>query len=94
MMSMFKGGDGKISMMRVSTFTTVAVILGTFVAHNVVSMSQGNGFVSMGFQEAALVAAAMGMKAAQTFAEVVGSKKKEEVPEPQETQEIPSGKGE
>jgi hypothetical protein len=67
MFSMFQGGDGKVSMMRVLTFITTVVILCTFIAHNVIAMIKGDcGFVSMGIQECALVAAALGLKAFQT----------------------------
>lgn len=94
MTSMFKGADGKISMMRISTFATVGVILGTFVAHNFVSMFQGNGFVSMGVQEAALIACTLGAKAAQAYAEIAGSKKDQSVPPVQATEELPITKKE
>jgi hypothetical protein len=67
MFDMFKGSDGeKVSMMRISTFITTIAIIGTFVAHNVIAMINGAGFVSMGLEEAGLLAATLGLKALQT----------------------------
>jgi len=64
---MFKGSDGeKVSMMRISTFITTIAIIGIFVAHNVIAMINGSGFVSMGYEEAGLLAATLGLKALQT----------------------------
>lgn len=74
---MFKErSDGKISAMRVAQLGTVAVILTVFVAHNIFAMIKGQGFVSLGYQEAVLIATVMGSKAAQAWAEATGSKKK------------------
>lgn len=66
---MFKGPDGKISMMRLMTFMVCAVIMAVFSAHNIVSMIKGAGFVSLGAQEAMLIAGVLGAKAAQAFSE-------------------------
>ncbi len=66
MFTMFQGSDSKVSMMRVSTFITTVAIIGTFVAHNVFAMIHGTGFVSMGIEEASLLAATLGLKALQT----------------------------
>lgn len=71
--TMFQGSDGKVSMMRFSTFLTTVAIIGTFVAHNVISMIHGAGFVSMGLEEASLLAATLGLKALQTKFEGNGS---------------------
>lgn len=89
MLSMFKGADGKISAMRVAQLGTVAVILVVFIAHNIFSMIKGQGFVSLGYQEAVLIATVMGSKAAQAWAEVTGSKKKIE-----STSDLPTQKTE
>jgi hypothetical protein len=73
MMSMFCGDSGKVSMMRVSTFMTTVAILGVFLAHNVVAVLHGTGFVSMGYEECALLAATIGLKAFQTKYENSGA---------------------
>jgi hypothetical protein len=91
---MFCGGDGKVSMMRVSTFITVVTILGTFIAHNVSAIVNGAGFVSMGVQEAGLLAAALGLKALQTKFEAPPVYEDtppadEPAKEPQKTNELP-----
>jgi hypothetical protein len=69
MLSLFKGPDGKVSMMRTLSFSVCFIILGVFVAHNIVSMVKGAGFVSMGLEEASIISLTLGAKAAQTFAE-------------------------
>lgn len=69
LMSVLKDKDGKISMMRVTSLFTVVSILGVFIAHNIVSMVNGGGFVCMGVQEAGLVGLVLGAKATQAFAE-------------------------
>lgn len=69
MLSLFKGPDGKISMMRTLSFIVCGVILSVFVGHNVVSMIKGGGFVSLGFEEASIISLTLGAKAAQAFAE-------------------------
>jgi len=66
---LFSGPDGKVSMMRVSTFLIVAPIILTFVAHNVISMIAGGTFVSIGAPEAMLIAGVLGMKSVQSFSE-------------------------
>ena len=69
MLSLFQGPDGKVSMMRTLSFSVCAIILSVFAAHNIVSMVQGGSFVSMGMEEASLIALTLGAKAAQAFAE-------------------------
>lgn len=71
---MFKGPDGKVSMMRVSTFIVVMSIMGVFVAHNIVAMIVGAAFVSIGASEALLLAGALGIKAGQAYFETKGDK--------------------
>jgi len=66
--------NGKVSMMRVATAMVVTSIMGVFVAHNVVAMVNGGGFVSMGAEEAMLVALTLGAKAAQHFGETRNGK--------------------
>lgn len=73
MKSLFKGPDGKISMMRFLNFFVCAIIMSVFAAHNIVSMTKGGGFVSIGESEAILLIGVIGAKAAQAFSE----KKKE-----------------
>lgn len=66
----FKGdASGKVSMMRAATALVVTSIMGVWVAHNVVAMVGGAGFVSMGAEEAMLVALTLGAKAAQHYGE-------------------------
>lgn len=69
MFSMFEGGDGKISSMRVMTVATVFIVLAVFIAHNVVSMFHGNGYIAMSWQDVAIISAALGIKMAQSFGE-------------------------
>ena len=80
MLDMFKGSDSKVSMMRVSTFLTVVTILGTYIAHNVVSMVKGLGPVTIGWTEASLLAATLGIKALQNKFEGGGSSVDAEAP--------------
>lgn len=78
MSSLFKGPDGKVSMMRVSTFIIVVSVIGVFIAHNVISMTKGGSFVSFGATEAMLLAGVLGMKSVQNFSE---NKKVQKLPE-------------
>jgi hypothetical protein len=66
---LFKGPNGKVSMMRLMTFMVCVVIMAVFSAHNIVSMIKGGEFISMGASEAMLLAGVLGAKAAQTFSE-------------------------
>jgi len=83
MLSALKGDNGKYSMMRVSTATVVGSIMSVFVVHNIVSMVGGSGFISMGPEEASLIAAVIAAKVGQSFS---GNKKEkkplEDVPQP------------
>jgi hypothetical protein len=72
MVGILRGPDGKMSMMRFASFTVVSVIMSVFLAHNIVAMINGLGFVGIGFQEATLIATVLGAKAAQTFGESKG----------------------
>jgi hypothetical protein len=66
-------------MMRVITaFTCMSIIL-VFIIHNIVSMTKGGGFISMGASEAMLIAGVLGAKAAQNFSE--NKKAPEKLPE-------------
>lgn len=87
---MLKGeANGKVSMMRVATALVVTSIMGIFIAHNIVSMVKGcPEFVSMGNQEAMLIALTLGAKAAQHFGEKRNGKK------PAKTDAIPMDKTE
>ena len=69
MQEMFKGPDGKTSMMRMTTFLVVISIMGVFIAHNVIAMLHGGAFVSLGASEALLIAGSLGIKAGQAFFE-------------------------
>lgn len=80
---------GKISMMRLATMMVVSSIMAVWVAHNVVAMITGGGFVSMGQNEMMLVALTLGAKAAQHFSEV---KANGIGPDPEVTNDIPSDK--
>jgi hypothetical protein len=66
---LFSGPDGKVSMMRVSTFVIVMSVVSIFIAHNIISMIHGGTFVSIGTSEAMLLAGVLGMKTAQSFSE-------------------------
>lgn len=86
-MNALQGSDGKISMMRVATGVVVFSVMSVFIAHNIVSMVKGCGFISMGASEAMLVAGALAAKAGQHFGERANGKKVAT------TNEIPVGKG-
>lgn len=66
---LFNGPDGKVSMMRLMSFMVCMVIMSVFIAHNIVSMTKGGGFISLGSSEALLIAGVLGAKAAQAFSE-------------------------
>lgn len=68
-LSFLKGGDGKISMMRVSIITVIFPVILMFIIHNIVSLFTGEGFISMGMEEVTLLSAALGAKAIQSYAE-------------------------
>ena len=76
---LFRGPDGKVSMMRVITAFTCVSIVFVFIVHNIVSMTKGGGFISMGASEAMLIAGVLGAKAAQNFSE--NKKAPEKLPE-------------
>jgi len=66
---LFKGPDEKVSMMRVITAFICLSIMLIFIAHNIVSMTKGGAFVSIGASEAMLLTGVIGAKAAQSFSE-------------------------
>jgi len=68
-MSVIQGSSGKFSLMRFASLVVVLSVMGIFVAHNIVAMVHGQGFVCIGFQEATLVAAVLGAKAYQAYGE-------------------------
>ena len=81
MFDVLKGEKGgKPSMMRTMTMIVVISVMGVFVVQNIVAMLKGTGFVSMGAQEAMLIAGVLGAKAAQTFGEGKLTKKAETLP--------------
>jgi len=87
--NVFKGDPkGKVSMMRVATMIVVTSIMSIWAAHNIVAMVQGCGFISMGAEEAMLVALTLGAKAAQHYGETKNGKK------PPFTSDIPMDKTE
>jgi len=74
--NLLKGAPkGKVSMMRVATMIVVTSIMGIWVAHNIVAMVNGCGFISMGTEEAMLIALTLGAKAAQHYGETKNGKK-------------------
>jgi len=83
-----QGDNGKISLMRAMTFIVVVSVMSVFVSHNIISMIKGGGFVSIGTQEAMLIAGVLASKAAQRFGE--GKRPME----PVTTDDIPKDKGE
>ncbi|MBD3261458.1 MAG: hypothetical protein GF334_07220 [Candidatus Altiarchaeales archaeon] len=85
MPAFLQAGDGKTSAMRVFSGMVVFSVMAVFIAHNVVAMVKGSGFISMGSSEAMLIAAALGAKAAQHFGESRGKVSS--------TDEIPTGNG-
>ena len=64
-----KGKAEKISSMRVAVLVTVFSIVGTFVAHNILSMVTGGGMISMGWNEVVVLTTVLGAKALQKSAE-------------------------
>ena len=79
--------NGKISMMRVATLLVVTSIMSVWIAQNIVAMFKGCGFVSMGSEEAMLIAMTLGAKAVQHWGESRGKAS------PSTTDDIPVGKG-
>jgi len=82
--SIVKGDNGKISLMRTMSLLVVVSVMAVFVAHNIIAMVQLQGFVSIGAEEAMLVAGVLASKAAQRFGE--GKR-------PMSTDDLPIGKG-
>jgi len=82
----------KISMMRFATMMVVTSIMAVWVAHNIVSMAHGGGFVSMSQNEMLLVALTLGAKAAQYFGEVKAGSNGNGHTAPLTTTDIPSDK--
>lgn len=60
---------GKTSFMRVVTSFIVIIVMGVFLAQNIMSMVCGGGLISLGMTEASLLAGLLGVKAAQRFGE-------------------------
>jgi len=78
---------GKISMMRLATMIVVMSIMGVWVAHNILAMISGAGFMSMGQPECMLIALTLGAKAFQYYGEVKANRNT-----PPTTNDIPSDK--
>lgn len=74
--SLFKGPDSKVSMMRFISFFVCFSIIVVFIVHNIVAITKGGGFVSIGSTEAMLIAGVIGAKAVQSFSENKGNIKK------------------
>lgn len=60
----------KISTMRVSVLIITIVILGVYVAHNIMAMVAGNGLVSLGWDQVIVLTTILGAKALQHKSEV------------------------
>ena len=86
-LSLLKGSDGKISMMRVSVIMVMAPVIAMFILHNIVCLFTGCGFQSMGMEEVALITGVLGAKTVQSFAEGNSVKKLSD-------NDIPTGKTE
>lgn len=87
------GSNGsKVSMMRVAAMLVVSSIMSIWVAHNVISMIFGGGFVSMGQNEMMLVALTLGAKAVQYYGESKSNGNSHVDPQPPTTDEIPRDK--
>jgi hypothetical protein len=83
-----KGDSGKLSLMRTMSLLVVVSVMSVFIAHNIIAMIQLKGFVSIGAEEAMLVAGVLASKAAQRFGE---GRKPMDAPG---TDDLPYNKGE
>jgi len=68
-MNMFLGLSGKVSIMRVLTALIIVVVLGTWVAGNVICWHSQCSFINIGIQEVALILGSLAAKTAQRVAE-------------------------
>lgn len=57
---------------RVIIIGTAVTVLGTYLAHNIISMVKGGGMVDFALNSVLILAIAMGAKVGQKFAEVKG----------------------
>jgi len=67
---LISGSGGKTSCTRFITVMSAAVLLSVYVAHNVAAIINSSGIVGFNWTDASLLAAILGVKALQTFAEV------------------------
>lgn len=61
--------SGKISTMRLCAFIITIAIICIFIAHNILAMVRGAGFVSLGMSEVILLTGVLGVKSVQSFSE-------------------------
>lgn len=59
----------KISSMRVAVFMVLGIVMATYLAHNIIAMVNGQGMVSLGWNEVTTIAAILGAKAVQRKSE-------------------------
>ena len=78
--SVIQGGNNKVSMTRVTTLIVIVSIILIFIAHNVVAMFNGGGFISLGTTEAAILIGCMGLKVTQRFIEGARPLENKELP--------------
>jgi hypothetical protein len=67
--SVVRGDNGKISLMRTMSLIVVLSVMSVFLAHNVMSIINQGDFVSIGTEEAMLIAGVLASKAFQRFGE-------------------------
>jgi len=68
---MVEGKDGGISTIRVATITTVVVILGIYVAQNVISMLHNAGYVDFPSNSVMVLLIVLGAKVGQHVSESI-----------------------
>lgn len=90
MLDFLRGDGDKISSMRLYSFIIIVSVMSVFVAHNVVAMVNGSGFVSMGMTETGLIITAVLGKTVQYFGEV----RAKNTEEPLTTDAVPTDKKE
>lgn len=68
-MDMFFDHNGKLSSIRVCCILITLSVMGIFIAHNIMSILGGRGFVSLGMNEVILLSSIIGVKVVQSFSE-------------------------
>lgn len=68
-MNFLSGPSGKTSTMRICAFIITISVMCIFIAHNIIAMIKGSGFVSLGMTEVILLTGVLGVKSVQSFSE-------------------------